>query len=59
MKAPPGISHLQTNKPRTVAIGADGVVELTETEAKPLKGVAGWTRLDNAAASKASKAVES
>ena len=35
-----------------VAVGPDGVVELTETGAAPLRGVAGWTRLDNAAASK-------
>ncbi len=43
MKAPPGISNLQTVR-RTVNVDPDGVVELTEAEAAPLKGVAGWVR---------------
>src|SRR5262249_1702531 len=40
MKVPPGISNLQTAS-RTVNVGPDGVVELTEAEAAPLKHVAG------------------
>jgi len=44
MRAPAGISNLQTIG-RTVNVGPDGVVELTEAEAAPLEDVAGWIRL--------------
>jgi hypothetical protein len=49
MKAPPSISHLSTITSRQVPVGPDGIVELTEAEAAPFKGVAGWIRLDDAA----------
>src|SRR5262249_24137178 len=38
MRAPPGVSNLQTTG-RTVNVGPDGVVELTEAEAAPLEDV--------------------
>src|SRR5262249_12436327 len=42
MKAPPGVSTLYTINGRRVTIGTDGIVELTEREAAPLKLTAGW-----------------
>ncbi len=57
MKAPPGISNLQTAS-RTVNVGTDGVVELTEAEAGPLKLVAGWESLDDVASEATGKAVD-
>src|SRR5262249_44708923 len=48
MKAPPGVSTLYTIDGRRVTIGTDGIVELTEREAAPLKLTAGWQRLDDA-----------
>lgn len=47
MKAPQGISQYQTKDGRAVNIGSDGLVMLTEAEAVPLKGVAGWVRLED------------
>ncbi len=56
MKAPSGISNLQTAS-RTVNVGPDGVVELTEAEAAPLVHVTGWVRLEDAASEAAGDAV--
>ncbi len=57
MKAPPGISNLQTAS-RTINVGADGVVELTEAEAAPLVHVTGWVRLEDAASEATGDAVD-
>lgn len=36
LKAPPGISHVYTTEGRSLLISNDGIVEITEDEAKPL-----------------------
>ncbi len=48
MRAPSGINGYITNAGRSLVVDANGVVELTEAEAAPLKGVAGWLRLNDA-----------